>query len=73
MRWKKKIRKPKKKPGIGEERTLYGFAYLPRLIGDTWIWLERYKLIAIWSSVDPHSIGSRCEWQVKEYELINRV
>jgi len=74
MRWKKKEPKPKKKePSVGEEMTLYSFAFLPKLIGDTWVWLERYKTIAMWSPNDPYQIGTNCSWHLKEYQVINRV
>ena len=73
MRWKKKIRKPKKERSIGEERTQYLFAFLPTLIGKEWVWLERYKEIDVWMKNDPNRIISRCSWHYSRKETIEYV
>ena len=73
MRWKKRKKKIKIEPSIGEERTHYYFAYIPILIGEEWVWLERFKVIAVWSPNDPHRIQCGYEWQYSHSETIKRI
>lgn len=64
MKWKKRI---KNKPPLGDVRIIKKFAWLPVLINDYYIWLEKYNVQQKYKNLIAYSLP--CMWvNIKIYQ-----